>query len=222
MDKEVVLYWSGGKDCAMALHEIRTHQRYSGYDVASLLTTLTEGYDRISGHGVRRSLLERQAACLELNVHETYISKKSTMEEYESVMEEALLKHQHGGINVTATGDVFVEKRRMATFKKLGLKGCFPLLQKNTYEHVKTFIALGFKAYVVCVDSTVLDNSFVGRLVDSDFLAQLPVGIDPCGENGEYHTFVFDGPIFKERVECTLGDVVLREGFFFCDLVLDN
>jgi uncharacterized protein (TIGR00290 family) len=222
MDQKVVLYWSGGKDSTMALREIQTHQRYHGYHVARLLTTLTEGYDRISGHGVRRDLLERQAACLGLDLHKTFIPKKSTMEEYESVIEEALLKNKNEDINVAATGDIFIEKRRMDTFKKLGMKGCFPLLQKNTHEHVKTFIELGFKSYVVSVDSTILDKSFVGRLVDSDFLAQLPVSIDSCGENGEFHTFVFDGPIFRERVNCKLGDVVLKEWFYFCDLVLDN
>jgi uncharacterized protein (TIGR00290 family) len=222
MDQKIVLYWSAGKDSIMALREIEMQQRYKGYQVTRLLTTLTEGYDRISGHGVRRALLERQAACLGLDLHKTFIPKKSTMEEYEAVMEEALLKNKNEGVNVAATGDIFVEKRRMATLKRLGIKGCFPLIQKNTRDHVKTFIELGFKAYVVCVDSTVLDKSFVGRLVNSDFLAQLPVSIDPCGENGEFHTFVFDGPIFRAPVNCKLGDVVLREGFYFCDVVTDD
>ncbi|HKQ08583.1 MAG TPA: ATP-binding protein [Blastocatellia bacterium] len=222
MDKNILIYWSGGKDSAMALYEISTNQRYCGYRTTGLLTTLTEGYDRISGHGVHRSLLECQAACLGLNLYKTYIPKRATMDEYESVIEEALLKNKREGTNVAATGDIFVEKRRMATFKKVGMKGCFPLMLKNTHDHVRRFLDLGFNAYVVCVDSAILDKSFVGRTLDENFLDQLPTGVDPCGENGEFHTFVFDGPVFRERVKCKLGEVVLRESFYFCDLLLDN
>jgi uncharacterized protein (TIGR00290 family) len=206
----------------MALHELTTNQRYYGHRIVGLLTTLTEDYDRISGHGVRRSLLEHQAACLGLSLHKTYIRKGATMDEYESVIEEALLKQKGEGTNIAATGDIFVEKRRMATFKKMRMKGCFPLMLKNSHDHVRRFIELGFKAYVVCVDSAALDESFVGRVVDKDFLHQLPTGVDPCGENGEFHTFVFDGPIFREPVRSKLGEVVLRESFYFCDVLLDN
>jgi len=219
MPKNTVLYWSGGKDSAMALYEIGTNQRYGGLRVVSLLTTLTEGYNRISGHGVRRSLLERQIACLGLSLHKTYIPKKCTMSEYESVMEQALSQHVSEGIGYAATGDIFLKKRRMGMFRKTRMRGCFPLLQKSTRENIRIIISLGFKAYVVCVDSAVLDGSFTGDLVDEDFLDRLPAGVDPCGENGEFHTFVFDGPIFRERVECVRGEVVLREGFYFCDLV---
>jgi uncharacterized protein (TIGR00290 family) len=222
MDKNVVLYWSGGKDSAMALYEISTNPRYHGYCVTSLLTTFTEDYDRISGHGVRRSLLERQAACLGLNLHKTYITKTATMSEYESVVEEALLKCKQGKANVAATGDIFVEKRRMTLFKKLRMMGCFPLMLKDSREHVRKCIELGFQSYIVCVDSTFFDQSFVGRLFDKDFLDQLPPGVDPCGEYGEFHTFVFDGPIFKERVKCKLGEIVLRDSFYFSDIVLDD
>lgn len=222
MNKNVVVYWSGGKDSAMTLYEVNTNKRFCEYRVTDLLTTLTEGYDRISGHGVRRSLLERQAACLGLRLHKTYISQGATMDEYESVIEEALLEHKGAGTNVAATGDIFIEKRRMATFKKTGMRGCFPLMLNNTRDHVMRFVELGFKAYVVCVDSAVLDGSFVGRMVDEDFLSDLPTGIDPCGEHGEFHTFVFDGPIFKEPVKCELGEIVLRESFYFCDVTLAN
>ena len=117
MDKNILIYWSGGKDSAMALYEIGNSQKYSGYQVTGLLTTLTDGYDRISGHGVRRSLLERQAACLGLNLHNTYIPKKATMSEYESVIEDALLMHKNDGTHFAATGDILIEKRRMNTFK---------------------------------------------------------------------------------------------------------
>jgi len=145
MDKNVVIYWSGGKDCTMSLYEMSTNQRYDEHHVVSLLTTLTKGYDRVSGHGVRRSLLEYQAACLGLELQKTYIPKNATMNEYESVMEEALLKHKGQGTHVAATGDIFVEKRRMDTFKKLGMRGCFPLMLNNAYNHMRRFVELGFK-----------------------------------------------------------------------------
>jgi uncharacterized protein (TIGR00290 family) len=222
MEESMLIYWSGGKDSVMALHEASTNPRYREYQVKSLLTTLTEGYDRISGHGVRRSLLEYQAACLGLSLHKTYISQGAAMSEYESVIEDALLKHKTEGTTVAATGDIFIEKRRMATFKKTGVKGCFPLMLKDSYEHVSRFIDLGFKAYVVCVDAAVLDPSFVGRMIDKSFLNDLPTGVDACGENGEFHTFVFSGPMFREPVKCKLGEVVLRESFYFCDVVPDS
>lgn len=215
----MVIYWSGGKDSVMALYEAKTNQLYREFQVTSLLTTLTEGYDRISGHGVRRSLLECQAECLGLNLHKTYIPKRAAMSQYEAVIEEALLKHKMEGTTVAGTGDIFVEKRRMATFKKTGVRGCFPLMHRNPYEHITKIIDLGFKAYVVCVDGAVLDKSFAGRMIDRDFLNDLPSGVDLCGENGEFHTFVFDGPMFKEPVRCKLGEVVFRESFYFCDVL---
>jgi uncharacterized protein (TIGR00290 family) len=219
MKKDIVLYWSGGKDSAMAFHEIATHERYSGYEITTLLTTLTSGYDRITGHGVRRALLELQAHCLGLNFIPTYIPKRATMAQYEEVIEAALSELKEEGIGVAASGDVFVEKQRMATFKKVGMRGCFPLMLKSTKNHVLDLIELGFKAYVICVDSAVLDETYLGRVVDRQFLDDLPFGVDPCGENGEYHTFVFDGPIFRKEVECRLGRIVAREGFYFRDLL---
>lgn len=206
----------------MALYEVRTNQRYREYQVTSLLTTLTEGYDRISGHGVRRSLLEYQTVCLGLRLHKTYIPKAALMSEYETVIEDALTRLKKEGIHFAATGDIFIEKRRMATFKRTGVRGCFPLMRNNPHEHVSRFIDLGFKAYVICVDSAALDRSFVGRMIDKAFLNELPPGVDPCGENGEFHTFVFDGPMFKEPVKCRLGEVVLRESLYFCDVLPDN
>jgi len=207
----------------MALHDLLSVDRYkSRLRVSGLLTTLTDGYDRISGHGVHNAILDRQVACLGTSVRKTYISRASTMLEYERVIEHALLEEKNRGTSAAATGDIFIEKRRMSSIKNLGLLACFPLQRRNASEHMNSLLALGFKAYVVCVDSVVLDQSFVGRLVNEDFLNQLPPGIDPCGENGEYHTFVVDGPIFREPVRCVPGQIVLRDGFYFCDLVPDN
>jgi uncharacterized protein (TIGR00290 family) len=219
--KKVVLYWSGGKDCAMALHDIRNSRGYADLRVSCLLTTLTEGYDRVSGHGVRRALIEQQAACLGLELHKTYIPKRATMTEYEAVIEDALRSHRETGTTIAASGDIFVEKRRVSTIKELGLRGCFPLWRRSTQEQIQAFLFSGFRALVVCVDSALLDRSFVGRVLDQDFLSHLPPGIDPCGEHGEYHTFVFDGPAFRQPVRYRLGEVVLRESLFFCDVLPD-
>jgi uncharacterized protein (TIGR00290 family) len=220
-DQPVVLYWSGGKDCTMALHDLRHESAYDGLRVSCLLTTLTEGYDRVSGHGIRRALVERQAASLGLELHKTYIPQQASMDQYESVMEEALRFHRDAGARVAASGDVFVEKQRVSIFRRMGMRGCFPLWRRTTREQVEAFLALGFRALVVCVDSAVLDRSFVGRVLDREFLSALPPGVDPCGEHGEYHTFVFDGPMFREPVGYTLGEVVLRESLFFCDVLPD-
>jgi uncharacterized protein (TIGR00290 family) len=219
---EIALYWSGGKDCAMALHELRTHPRYSDYRVTTLLTTLTEGYDRISGHGVQRTVLEHQADCLGLDVHVAYIPQQSTMSIYEAVMENALSELMSKGITVAATGDMLIEKRRMATFRKLGLKGCFPLMQKCTGEQLTRFIELGFKAFVVCIDGKVMDGSFIGRTIDRAFADELPLAIDPCGEYGEFHTLVTGGPIFSKPMRFVLGETVFRESYYYQDVVLDN
>ena len=220
-NQDIVLYWSGGKDCATALYDLRTEGRYQGYEVSSLLTTLTDSYDRISGHGVRNSVLDRQAHCLGLSVHKTYIPPDASMDQYDCVIESALLEHRARGTKVAATGDIFVEKRRMSTLKSLGLRACCPLLRKQSIEHFKRIVSLGFQAYVVCVDATVLDESFVGCLVDDELLNRLPPRVDPCGENGEYHTFVCNGPMFREPVPVRRGEVVFRAGFWFCDLVVD-
>lgn len=222
MEENMLMYWSGGKDSVMALYEAKTNRRYRDHRVTSLLTTLTEGYDRISGHGVRRLLLEHQAECLGLGLLKTYIPKGAAMSQYEAVIEDALTQQKTQGTTLAATGDIFIEKRRMATFKKTGMKGCFPLMRKNSYEHISKIIDLGFKVYVVCVDGAVLDQSYVGRMIDREFLNDLPSGVDLCGENGEFHTFVFDGPMFKKPVKCKLGEVVFRESFYFCDLLPDS
>ncbi len=219
MEKNTLLYWSGGKDSAMALYELNHNPRFRGFQVTDILTTLTRGYDRISGHGIRDEILERQARCLGLKLHRTYIPQQSSMSEYEYVIEEALRHYKNNGTRHAATGDIFIEKRRMAIFKKIGVDGCFPLMRVNAREHIHRIIDLGFKVYVVAVDSAALSERYVGRVIDHEFVESLPVGVDVCGENGEYHTFVYDGPMFREPVRCKLGEVVFRENLFFCDVV---
>lgn len=218
--KKVLFAWSGGKDSAMALYEL---QKTGDYKISALLTTITEDYNRISMHGVRSSLLEQQADSLGFHLEKVYITKNSSNEEYESRMMDKLTYYQALGVNFVAFGDIFLEdlrKYREKNLNKLRMKGIFPIWKRNTLELAHTFIDLGFKAVITCIDSKILDKSFVGRPFDKKFLSELPPGVDPCGENGEFHSFVYDGPIFKKGIPHEKGKVVLRdERFYYCDLV---
>ena len=204
----------------MTLYEL---EKTGGYQIASLLTTVTDEYDRISMHGVRRTLLERQAEALGLPLHKIYIPKNCTNREYESRMEEALDKFRNTGVEQVAFGDIFLEdlrKYREANLARIGMKGLFPIWGRDTRELIRTFMQLGFRAIIVCVDSKVLGESFAGKFIDDDFLRELPASIDPCGEKGEFHSFVFDGPLFKEPISVSPGEVIQRDSFYFCDLTL--
>jgi uncharacterized protein (TIGR00290 family) len=211
--------WSGGKDSCVALRELR---RSNAYGVAALVTTVTRDYERISMHGVRRVLLERQAASLGLPLHEVFISKDATNQEYEAKMEEAFSVYRERGISRVAFGDLFLEDVRAYRDQFLArhdMRALYPVWGRDTNDLIREFIGLGFKAVVTCVDGKVLDSSFAGMMIDEDFLSALPTHVDPCGENGEFHTFVFDGPIFKVAVRLSVGEKVERDSFWFCDLL---
>jgi uncharacterized protein (TIGR00290 family) len=215
----VLMSWSGGKDSCIALYEIQREQKYR---VAALLTTVTRDYDRISMHGVRRVLLERQAASLGLPLHQVFISKGATNEEYEMKIDEAVSLYRDRGIDSIVFGDLFLEDIRAYReqfLARYNMRGLFPVWKRDTAAFIREFLELGFRAVVTCVDSKVLDQSFAGRLIDESFLASLPAQVDPCGENGEFHSFVFDGPIFTAPVKFSLGETILRESFWFCDLL---
>jgi uncharacterized protein (TIGR00290 family) len=216
----VILSWSGGKDSMMALDALRRDDRYT---VAGLLTTLTEGYDRISMHGVRRSLLHRQAHALELPLHEIFIPQQCTSDDYRERMRTALQQFKDSGIDTIAHGDLFLEDIRAyreENLAQLGMTGLFPLWLVPTGELARTFIDGGYRAITVCTDGEVLDERYVGRDYDEAFIASLPAGADVCGENGEFHTFVYDGPHFARPVPFTIGDKVLRDArFWYCDLL---
>ena len=218
--EKVLFAWSGGKDSAMALYEAQKSEKY---DVVALLTIVTQDYDRISMHGVRRALLEEQAALLGIPLETILISKHSSNEEYEAKMKEALVRYKKEDIVSVVFGDIFLEdlkKYREDNLAKVGLKGVFPIWKRDTRELAAAFIDLGFKAIITCVDSKSLDKSFAGRVFDKQFLSDLPNGIDPCGENGEFHSFVYDGPIFSRGIIFEKGQVVLRDNrFYYCDLV---
>lgn len=220
MKERVLLSWSGGKDSALSLYEIKKTDRY---EIFALLTTVTEDYDRISMHGVRRILLEQQAESVGYSLEKVLISSNASNEEYESKMREVLAKYLKTEVSSVVFGDVFLEdirKYRESNLSKIGMKGIFPIWKRDTSELAHTFIDLGFEAVITCVDSNVLDKRFAGKLYDEQFLSELPHTVDPCGENGEFHSFVYDGPIFRERILYTIGDVVLRDNrFYFCDLI---
>ena len=219
MPQKVLLCWSGGKDSALALYEI---QRKPEYEVVSLLTTLTEDYDRVSLHGVRRALVERQAESLCLPLEQVFISKEASNEEYESKMQATLAKFQQAGVSAVVFGDIFLEdvrRYREDNLSRIGMRAVFPIWGRDSAELARTFVDLGFKAIVTCVDSKVLGEKFAGRMIDDSFLAELPPNVDPCGENGEFHSFVFDGPIFRRRISLTVGQIVSRDSFYFCELV---
>lgn len=220
MSEKVLVAWSGGKDSAYALHEL---VRSGGYEIAALLTTVTAGYDRISMHGVRRALLVDQAVSLGYPLEEVLIPQECTDQEYEQRMQAVLEKYSERGVRSAVFGDLFLEDIRSYREERLGrigMKGIFPIWGMDTSALARAFIERGFRAVVVCVDTEALDGGFVGREYDSQFLADLPEAVDPCGENGEFHTFVYDGPLFSRSIRLEKGERVLREErFYYCDLI---
>ena len=218
--EKVLLSWSGGKDSALSLYEL---QKTGLYDVCALLTTVTEGYDRTSMHGVRRVLLEEQADSVGIPLEKVFIPKTVSLEEYESIMQNVCENYLSAGIFTVVFGDIFLEdvrEYREKNLEKIGMKALFPLWGKDTVDLAHAFINLGFKATTTCIDSHVLGENFVGRDFDEEFLSELPPSVDPCGEHGEFHSFVYDGPLFRKKISCTRGEVVLREEqFYYCDLL---
>lgn len=214
---KAVVSWSGGKDSALALFETQRD-----FEIVGLLTTVTAGYDRISIHGVRTSLLERQARALGYPLRTVVIPPACSNADYEARMCAALDDYRQEGVSHVICGDIFLEDVRRYREERLlrGFTGVFPLWQRDTTELARRFQQLGFQTVLCCVDTTVLSAEFAGRFYDPALLADLPAGVDPCGENGEFHTFVFAGPNMDSRIEFTLGERVLREErFAFCDLV---
>jgi diphthamide synthase (EF-2-diphthine--ammonia ligase) len=195
MTNGVALSWSGGKDSALTLWALRR----DGHEPAALVTTVTETYDRISMHGVRRTLLACQAEAAGIPLVEVLIPPACSNDVYEQRIEQAFASEPLAGIDTVAYGDLFLEDVRAYREQRLaaaGRRGLFP----------------------ICVDPRQLDPSFAGRGFDQRLLTDLPAAVDPCGENGEFHTFVQAGPILRTSINCTRGDIVDRDGFVFCDL----
>lgn len=220
MKEKILLSWSGGKDSAYSLYELK---RAAEFEVAALITTITDGYDRISMHGARCVLLEQQAASLGIPVDKVVITPAATNPEYEARMQAVLERYLHQGISKVAFGDIFLEDLRAYREKNLariGMTAVFPIWKRETPELARAVVASGFRAVLTCVDSKTLDGNFVGREFDERLLADLPPSVDPCGENGEFHSFVYDGPNFQKSISWSKGEIAFRdERFYFCDLI---
>jgi uncharacterized protein (TIGR00290 family) len=239
MEKEKVLFcWSGGKDSALCLHRV---MQDPALKVAALLTTVNRHYERVTMHGVREALLDMQAASIGLPLEKVYLGQHPGNAEYERSMEEMWLKYKRRGVKKVIFGDLFLEDLRSyreSHLQRVGMSAVFPLwissgqnYRAATAALLREFIGLGFKAITCCVSDGVLTEAMAGRVLDESFLSDLPPGVDPCGENGEFHTFVYDGPLFREPVLFEKGENVYRplevrtdteshtRGFWFCDLL---
>jgi uncharacterized protein (TIGR00290 family) len=209
--KRSIFNWSGGKDSALCLYHCLNDK---DIEIKYLLTSLNEEYKRISMHGVRKELLQLQAENIGIELKEIYLPESASLEIYDEIMKKAFDGFKDEGIEYSIFGDIFLEDLRKYRENKLAevsMKGLFPLWKRPSMEIIKEFIGLGFKTVIVCVNEKYLDKSFAGRVIDEDFLNDLPDNVDPCGENGEFHTFVFDGPIFKTKINYELGEVVHKE-----------
>lgn len=212
------LSWSGGKDSALALWTLRSEL---GREPEALITTVTEGYDRVSMHGVRRSLLKQQADAVGVPLVEITIPPDCINDVYEARMAEAFSCAPLRDVDEVAFGDLFLEDVRAYRETRLGAAGkraSFPLWHRDTAQLASRFVDAGFGAFTVCVDPGKLDPGFAGRSFNHQFLDELPNSVDPCGENGEFHTFVWAGPVFEAPIPCEVGAVVTRDGFVFADV----
>lgn len=232
MKPKAIFNWSSGKDSSLALFKIIQD---NNYEVTSLLTSINKEFQRISMHGVHVSLLEKQAESLGFPLIKMELSKEPSMEEYRAIMDKTMSHVKSMGVTASIFGDIFLEDLRQYREDQLntiGMEAVFPLWKQNTAELIHEFLSLGFKTIVTCVNGAYLDKSFAGRIIDQQFLDDLPENVDPCGENGEFHTFTFDGPVFKEPILFEIGETVKKtypkpktdseeDGeyvFWFCDL----
>lgn len=230
--QKAIFNWSGGKDSSLCLHQVIKEQKFY---VRYLLTTLNGKNNRISMHGVSENFLDAQANSIGIELKKIYLSEYPTMEEYEKIISKFLTDLKNEDIHISIFGDIFLEDLKLYREQQLAKKGFiaeFPLWKRDTKEIALDFIKKGFKAIVVSTDNRFLDQSFAGRIYDESFLNDLPDNVDPCGENGEFHSFVFDGPIFKYPVKFQKGEVVYKEykshskdgleedlGFWYCNLI---
>ena len=215
--------WSGGKDSARALHELSRDARY---EVVELMTSVSEEFRRVSHHGVREDLLRAQADSIGLPLTIIYLpsGQSCTNDVYDEIMSDALARIKARGIYAVAFGDLFLEDLRAwreANLSKAGMTGVFPIWKRDTTELSQEIIAMGFKAILTCVEGNV-GPGFVGRPYDDALLHDLPPGVDPCGERGEFHSYVYQGPCFRDPVPVTVGEIVTRDGRYYADLLLAN
>lgn len=211
MKTKAIFNWSSGKDSALSLYKILNSGEY---DVLCLLTSVSEQFQRVSMHGLRLELLEAQTKSIGLPLKKMMVPEMPSMESYEKAMRKVLDDLKAEGAEVSVFGDIFLEDLRAYREKKLaevGLQGVFPLWKQDSKELINEFLRLGFRTIVTCVSEQYLGKEFVGRVIDEDFLNELPKEVDPCGENGEFHTFTFDGPLFEKPIEFEIGEIVYRK-----------
>ena len=208
--KKTYFNWSSGKDSALALYKI---QQDATYKIHVLVTTVNEDYKRVSMHGLREELLEKQTEALGIPLEKIFFPANVTMDSYSKTMKIAMNSLVEKKYTHAVFGDIFLEdlkEYRDTKLKEVGIKGVYPLWKNDTKELLLEFLSLGFKAITVCVNAKLLGKEFVGRIIDKQFIYDLPENVDVCGENGEFHTFVFDGPNFSNPIEFTVGEKTLR------------
>ncbi len=230
---KAIFSWSGGKDSAYALHKVLMEGKY---DVTYLLTTINKKAERVSLHGYRETLLDAQSLSINIPLIKIYITDSSN-EGYEKAMRETLLNVKNEGIEYVIFGDIFLEDLRLYRenkMKETGIKPIFPLWKMNTSELLNDFLAKKFKTIICCISDGLLTKNWVGVEITKTTINQFPSNIDPCGENGEYHTFCFDGPIFQYPIEFAVGEKIYMpleiettnesfvNGFWYCDLIPTN
>lgn len=208
-DKKICIFnWSGGKDSTLALHHALLDPTI---EIRYLITTVTEKYNRVSMHGVREALLIKQAESIGIPLHQIRLGEMPDMETYDRTMKQHLTKFKEEGITHSIFGDIFLEdlrKYRENKLAEIGITAIFPLWQKNTKELIEEFLNLSYKTIIVCTQQNL--ENFCGKVISMDLINQLPAEIDPCGENGEFHTFAFEGPIFRNKITFTIGEKVFR------------
>lgn len=237
MKPKAIFNWSSGKDSALALYKILQDEKF---EITTLLTSINKEFQRISMHGVHVSLLEKQAESLGFPLVKLQLPKEPSMEEYRDLMESTMNDFKQQGVTHSVFGDIFLEdlrKYREDQLAAVGMQGVFPLWKTDTKNLIEEFLNLGFKTIVTCVNETYLDKSFAGRIIDQKFIEDLPENVDPCGENGEFHTFTFDGPVFKNPIIFEVGEIVRKTYlkpksgsdeengeyvFWFCDLIVNS
>lgn len=219
MKPKALLSWSSGKDSAWSLHVVRSKQEV---EVVGLLTTVNEARERVAMHAVRVELLEAQAKAAGLPLWRVPIPSPCSNAEYEAAISLAMEKAKAEEITVVAFGDLFLEdirRYREERFAGTGMEPIFPIWSLPTRELASKMVDAGLRARVTCIDPRQLSRAFAGREFNADFLADLPSTVDPCGERGEFHTFAYDGPMFRHPVPVQLGEIVERDGFVFADLL---
>ena len=219
MSERTWVSWSSGKDSTLALAEARADPEL---EVVGLLTTLNRSADRVAMHAVRRELLLAQADAVGLPVHQVELPWPCSNEEYERLMTDAVAAARSAGVTRMVFGDLFLADVRAYREEALagsGIEPVFPLWGRSTSGLAGDMLARGIRATITCVDPRQLDPAYAGRAFDRDFLTDLPDGVDPCGENGEFHSFVWDAPMYRESISCHTGEVIQREGFVYCDVI---